>query len=92
MSLVGNQVSDRKVAANQSNAQKSTGPKTPEGKARVALNAIKHGAFAKADNVRREIMARRGEDPAEYEQLQQDLVDSCQPEDTLQAIGGEDHW
>jgi hypothetical protein len=33
MSLVGHQVSDRKVAANQSNAQKSTGPKTPEGKA-----------------------------------------------------------
>jgi len=83
---VRHQVSDRQVAANQSNAQKSTGPKTPEGKARVAMNAIKHGAYAKAENVRREIMVRRGEDPAEYEQLHQDLVDSCQPEDALQAM------
>jgi hypothetical protein len=83
---VRHRVSDRQVAANQSNAQKSTGPKTREGKARAALNAIKHGAYAKAENVRREIMVRRGEDPAEYEQLHQDLVDSCQPEDALQAM------
>src|SRR3974377_1901697 len=86
---VRHQVSDRQGAANQSNAQKSTGPKTPEGKAGVAMNAIKHGAYAKAENVRREIMVRRGEDPAEYEQLHQDLVDSCQPEEALQAMGGE---
>jgi hypothetical protein len=58
----------------------------PEGKARVATNAIKHGAYAKAENVRREIMVRRGEDPAEYEQLHQDLVDSCQPE-VVKTIG-----
>jgi protein subunit release factor B len=32
--------------ANQQNAQKSTGPKTAEGKAVVSQNAVKHGLFA----------------------------------------------
>ena len=36
-------VSPAKVAANQANAQLSTGPKTGEGKARSAQNAFKHG-------------------------------------------------
>jgi len=36
-------VSPAKVAANQANAQLSTGPKTEEGKARSAQNALKHG-------------------------------------------------
>src|SRR5271167_319516 len=31
------------LTANRANAQKSTGPATPAAKARVALNALKHG-------------------------------------------------
>jgi hypothetical protein len=36
-------VSDAQLAANRENAQKSTGPKTAEGKAHVHLNALKTG-------------------------------------------------
>ena len=36
-------VSERRLAANRANAQKSTGPKTSAGKARSSLNAVKTG-------------------------------------------------
>ena len=35
------------IAANQANAQHSTGPRTPDGKAASSTNATKHGFFAK---------------------------------------------
>jgi len=39
------QMSERAIAANQANAQRSTGPKSDEGKERSRLNAMKHGAY-----------------------------------------------
>ncbi len=37
----------QKISANRRNAQLSTGPKTKLGKAKSALNAVKHGVFTK---------------------------------------------
>ena len=37
---------DKQIAANQANAQKSTGPKTDEGKLVASKNAMKHGALS----------------------------------------------
>ncbi len=58
--------------ANRQNAQSSTGPKTPEGKAISSQNGVKHGLFAKNDVI-------SGEDLAAYEQHRQDIYDEFAP-------------
>jgi hypothetical protein len=45
------------IRANRRNAQKSTGPRTPQGKAVVSQNAIKHGLFARQDVISSESQA-----------------------------------
>jgi len=40
-------VSDARITANRENAQKSTGPTTPDGKAKASLNSLKHGLTGK---------------------------------------------
>src|SRR5439155_16762976 len=55
-------LTDRKIEANRQNAQHSTGPTTPEGRAAVRLNGLKHGLCAATIVV-------PGEDPAEFEAL-----------------------
>lgn len=52
---------ERQIAANRRNALSSTGPATPEGKAIVRLNAVKHGL--RADS----LILLPGEDPAEFQ-------------------------
>jgi hypothetical protein len=42
----------KQLEANRRNAQKSTGPRTPEGRAVSRMNAVKHGVFSKEALVR----------------------------------------
>jgi len=50
---------EKQFAANRQNAQKSTGPKTPEGRAAVRLNGVKHGLTA-------ETIVLKGESQADF--------------------------
>lgn len=60
------------IAANRRNAQKCTGPKTPEGKARSALNALKHGLTART-------LVVLPEDRKEFEEFAAGLRASLHP-------------
>jgi hypothetical protein len=66
--------SPAQIAANQLNAQKSTGPRTPEGKTAVRFNALRHGADAQS-------LVLPGEDPAELQAIQSYYHDRFQPRD-----------
>ena len=50
--------SERKLAANRANAQKSSGPKTASGKERSRLNALKHGMRSEHDFLPGELDAK----------------------------------
>jgi hypothetical protein len=67
------------IAANRANSKKSTGPTTPEGKAKSALNAITHG-FAAATHF------LDGEDPEDFYGLQASLLREFLPDTTMETI------
>jgi hypothetical protein len=71
--------SDKKAEANRRNALKSTGPKTPEGKAAVRLNALRHGLLSK------EILLP-GEDQEALRELSEHLRDELQPVGELENL------
>jgi len=39
---------EKQIEANRLNAQKSTGPRTPQGKVHVSRNSLRHGMRARA--------------------------------------------
>jgi len=65
--------------ANRQNAQKSTGPKTDEGKATVSQNAVKHGLFAAEAVI-------KGEDPAEYQAYHNQFLAELDPVGAVETM------
>jgi hypothetical protein len=60
------------IQANRSNAQKSTGPRTAEGKATASHNAVKHGLLA-------EQVVIHGEDPAQFDLYREGMLAELAP-------------
>jgi hypothetical protein len=71
--------SAKKAAANRQNALKSTGPKTPDGKAAVRLNALRHGLLSQ------EILLP-GEDEEALRELAGGLRAELQPVGELEGL------
>ena len=74
-----NPVSEKRAQASRLNGAKSSGPKTPEGKARSAMNAVRHGLTAQS-------AVLPGEDPAELGELSRGLLAQLRPADPLQRV------
>ncbi len=70
-------VSEAKLEANRQNALRSTGPKTPRGKARSSLNALTHGLTAKH-------FVAKGESVAEFERLAQGVLAQFPPRNEIE--------
>jgi hypothetical protein len=71
--------SEKKARANRQNALKSTGPRTPEGKAAVRLNALKHG-------LRSQEVLLPGEDEEALTELGDILTTELQPVGVLENL------
>jgi len=67
------------IQANRSNAQKSTGPRTPEGKASSSRNAVKHGLLA-------EQVVIQGEDPEEFDLYRAGMLAELAPVGAVEAM------
>ena len=68
---------EKQIEANRLNAQKSTGPKTPEGKAHVCMNSLRHGMRARA-------VVLPNENEGRFHQLCDELEAEWQPQSTTE--------
>jgi len=64
---------EKQIQANRENAKKSTGPKTPEGKANSRCNALKHG-------LRGEKLLMPEDMPEDYQDLKDGIDEEYQPQ------------
>lgn len=71
--------SEAQVRANRLNAQQSTGPRTAEGKAAVAQNAVKHGLRAAQ-------IVIKGEDPGQFESYRDAVLAELAPAGSMETM------
>ncbi len=69
---------DKHIAANRLNAQRSTGPRTPAGKARVSLNALKHGLTGRD-------VVLPNENPDDFDSFRADLLTCLDPQTAVEG-------
>jgi hypothetical protein len=70
---------EKKIAANRRNAQKSTGPKSGRGKSLARFNALKSGLYAASRLL-------PGEDHGAYRRLSKRLLERFQPTDPIEEL------
>jgi len=75
-------VSKKQLAANKKNAKKG-GVKTPEGKAVVKYNALKHGLLAKEIVI---TVGEGAENPEEFQSLLNNLMEELQPIGSIEEM------
>ena len=68
------------IDANRQNAKKSTGPKTPEGRAASAANSTRHGLQANPTN----LFENNPHERSQYDTLKAKLLKQCLPEGELE--------
>ncbi|QDU19436.1 hypothetical protein [Urbifossiella limnaea] len=77
-------VSPARLAANRANARRSTGPRTPAGKAASARNAVRHGLYAAAA-----LLPALGETAADWDDFRAAVARSLRPEGAAEAATAE---
>jgi hypothetical protein len=70
---------EKQIAANRQNGKKSSGPRSPAGKATVARNALKHGLLARAALL-------PNEDRTSFQAFADALLQALQPVGALEAL------
>jgi len=67
------------ILANRRNAQKSTGPRTSEGKSAVSQNAVKHGLLVRQDVI-------SSESQADFDLYREQMLDELAPVSPMESM------
>jgi hypothetical protein len=70
---------ESQILANRLNAQKSTGPRTTQGKAVASQNSVKHGLLAEQDVI-------SSESEADFDLYRQQLLDELNPVSPMESM------